>query len=154
MLIQFSISGCSSSKVKPQLSVPPSPLAATQSADDVPVSESNLIQEASSANWVFYQENAINPHGELYTKEAFIMEKDSKYTFYLMGQPRSVGSFTDDEFIYKIFGIEYHYPLTVPINEYKILFDLDNDGEKEWLQGDGKEIFVKKKMGESFLYTK
>ena len=136
MLIPLYIAGCSNSEVKPKPPVSPSPQAATQSADGMPSSDSNLIQETSSADWVFHQENAVNPHGELYTKETYIMKKDSGYIFNPMGQPKGVGSFTKDEFIYETFGIEYHYPLAVPINKSNILFDLDNDGEKEWLQDD------------------
>lgn len=149
--LSISISGCSNSKVEPQLSIPPSPQADTKSADCTPGSDSNLIQESSSANWVFHQENAINSHGEMYTKEAYIMQKDSKYTFYFIGHPKGVGSFTGNEFIYEIFGIEYHYPLTTPITEPQILFDLDKDGKKESLQDDGIEIFVKKEGGGKLL---
>lgn len=135
ILILISISIYFFSKIKSQLPVLPSEQA-----------ENNLIKETSSDNWFFHQENAYGPHGEQYVNDAYIIEKDSGYIYYVNDyHPAGTGSFKEDKFIYNTFGVEYCYTLSVPIKGYNIIFDIDNDGEKELLQDNGKEIFVKKK---------
>lgn len=123
------------SKIKSQLPVSPSAQA-----------ENNLIKETSLDSWFFHQENAYGSHGEQYVNDAYIMEKSSGYIYSVKDyHPAGTGSFKEDGFIYNIFGVEYCYSLSVTIKGYNIIFDIDNDGEKELLQDNGKEIFVKEK---------